>query len=104
MRPTKRDQAKHAYARDPDSLPAEVRSDCEQLWKDMAAHDMGGMGHVPWNYVDEFDERDDVTLIELPSSSLMNWRFGDVYSLVITMTKADLAAGAFDRVKMQVSN
>jgi hypothetical protein len=65
---------------------------------------MGGMGHVPWNYVDEFDERDDVTLIELPSSSLMNWRFGDVYSLVITMTKADLAAGAFDRVKMQVSN
>ena len=34
----------------------------------------------------------------------MNWMFGDVHSLVITMTKADLAAGAFDQVKRQVSN
>jgi hypothetical protein len=98
------DRAKHAYARDPDSLPAEVRADCEATWKDMAAHEMGGMGHVPWHYVDEFDERHDATLLELPSSSLMNWMFGDVHSLVITMTKADLAAGAFDRVKLQVSN
>jgi len=98
------DRAKHAYARDPESLPAEVRSDCEELWKDMAAHEMGGMGHVPWHYVHEFDERHDATLLELPSSRLMNWMFGDVNSLVITMTKADLAAGAFDRVKMQVSN
>jgi len=100
----RRDRAKHAYARDPESLPAEVRTDCEEIWKDMAAHEMGGMGHVPWNYVDEFDERHDATLLELPSSSLMNWMFGDVNSMVITMTKADLAAGAFDRVKMQVSN
>jgi uncharacterized protein YwqG len=100
----RRDRAKHAYARDPESLPAEARSDCEEIWKDMTTHEVGGMGHVPWHYVDEFDERDDVTLVELPSSSLMNWMFGDVHSLVITMTKADLAAGAFDRVKMQVSN
>jgi hypothetical protein len=100
----RRDRAKHAYARDPESLPAEMRSDCEENWKDMAAHEMGSMGHVPWRYVDEFDDAYDVTLLELPSSGLMNWMFGDVRSLVITMTKADLAAGAFDRVKMQVSN
>jgi Domain of unknown function (DUF1963) len=100
----RRDRAKHAYARDPQSLPAEVRADCEELWRDMAAHDMAGMGHVPWGYVHEFDERRDVTLLELPSSNLMNWMFGDVNSLVITMTKADLAAGAFERVKMQISN
>jgi hypothetical protein len=98
------DRAKHAYARDPQSLPAEVRADCEETWKDMAAHEMGSMGHVPWQYVDEFDERHDVTLLEFPSSGLMNWMFGDVNSLVITMTKADLAAGAFDRAKRQVSN
>ena len=100
----RRDRAKHAYAHDPASLPAEVRADCEGLWKDMAAHEMGGMGHVPWQYVHEFDEPHDVTLLELPSSALMNWMFGDVHSLVVTMTKADLAAGAFDRVKWQVSN
>jgi hypothetical protein len=100
----RRDRAKHAYARDPESLPAAMRADCEELWTDMAAHDMGSMGHVPWHYVDEFDHRHDVTLLELPSSSLMNWTFGDANSLVITMTKADLAAGAFDRTKKQVSN
>jgi hypothetical protein len=100
----RRDWAKHAYARDPQSLPAEVLIDCEEIWKDMAAHEMGSMGHVPWQYVHEFDDRNDVTLLELPSSSLMNSMFGDVNSLVVTMTKADLAAGAFDRVKMQVSN
>lgn len=98
------DRAKHAYARDPESLPVEVRSDCEEIWKDMAAHEMGGMGHVPWHYVFEFDEQHDAALLELPSSGLMNWMFGDVHSLVISVTKADLAAGAFDRAKMQVSN
>ena len=67
----------------------------------MAAHEMGGMGHVPWRYVDEFDERHDATLLELPSGSLTNWMFGDVHSLVITMTKADRAAGAFDPAKLQ---
>jgi hypothetical protein len=100
----RQDWAKHAYARDPAALPAEVRSDCEEVWKDMAAHEMGSMGHVPWQYVHEFDHIHDVTVLELPSSGLMNWMFGDVNSLVLTMTKADLAAGAFDRVKTQVSN
>ena len=100
----RQDWAKHAYARDPAALPAEVRGDCEEVWKDMAAHEMASMGHVPWQYVHEFDDRDDVTVLELPSSSLMNWMFGDANSLVLTMTKADLAAAAFDRVKTQVSN
>jgi uncharacterized protein YwqG len=100
----RRDRAKHVYARDPESLPAEVRTDCEEIWKDMAAHEMGGMGHVPWQYMDEFDEGHDAALLELSSSGLMNWMFGDVHSMVFTITNADLAAGAFDRVKMRVSN
>lgn len=98
------DRAKHAYATDRDLLPEALRADCEDIWRDRAAHEMGGMGHTPWGYVHEFDSGKEVTLLELPSSGLMNWQFGDMNSLVLTMTKADLAAGAFGRVKMRVSN
>lgn len=98
------DRAKHLYAADPASLPDALRADCETLWKDQAAHDMGGLGHVPWGYVHEFDSGQDVTLLELPSSNLMNWQFGDVDHLVLTLKKADLAQGRFDQVLMQVSN
>ncbi len=36
------------------------------------------MGHVPQGYVHEYDETEDVTLVELPSSHLIGWMFGDV--------------------------
>jgi hypothetical protein len=45
-----------------------------------------------------------VDLLELPTSNLMGWMFGDVDTLVLTMSKKDLAAGRFDAVRTQVSN
>jgi hypothetical protein len=98
------DRAKHIYTADPSSLSEALRADCEAIWKDRASHEMGGLGHVPWNYVHDFDPARDVTLLELPSSKLMNWQFGDVDHLVLTVKKADLAQGRFDQVLMQVSN
>ena len=98
------DWAKHAYCRSPSSLPPAVRDFYERLWRDLAPHEMAGMGHVPFNYVHAFDPATEVTLIELPSSDLMSWMFGDVDNLVVTMTKADLAAGDFSALKVQVSN
>lgn len=98
------DRAKHLYAADPDSLPEALRADCEAMWQDRARREMGGFGHVPWNYVHDFDSGKDVTLLELPSSHLLNWQFGDVDHLVLTLKKADLAQGRFDQVLMQVSN
>ena len=65
---------------------------------------MAGMGHIPFKYVHEFDPATEVTLLELPSSGLMSWMFGDVDNLVLTMKKTDLAAGNFGKVKVQVSN
>ena len=96
--------AQYAYGRSPASLPRPVRAHFEALWRDLAAHEMAGMGHVPFGYVHEFDAKDDVTLLELPSSQLTNWMFGDVDNLVITIKRADLAAGRFDAVTVQVSN
>ena len=62
------------------------------------------MGHIPFKYVHAFDPHTEVTLLELPSSGLMSWMFGDVDNLVLTMKKTDLAAGNFGAVKVQVSN
>jgi hypothetical protein len=98
------DWAKHAYCRSPASLPAPVRRHFEGLWRALAPHEMAGMGHVPFNYVHAFEADGDVTLIELPSSDLLSWMFGDVDNLVVTMKKTDLAAGNFSALKVQVSN
>ena len=72
------------------------------VWSELAPHEMAGMGQSV-KYVHESTPRP-VTLLELPSSSLMSWMFGDVDSLVLTITKADLAAGDFTALKVQVSN
>ena len=98
------DRARHAYSKSPEALPPAMRSYFEAIWKDQAAHEMAGMGHVPFEYVHRFDLDKDVTLLELPTSNLMGWMFGDVDDLVLTISKKDLAAGRFDMVTTQVSN
>lgn len=93
-----------AYRRSPASLPPAVRAHYEWLWGELARHEMAGMGHVPFKFVHAFEAETEVTLLELPSSGLMSWMFGDVDNLVVTMRKADLAAGDFTALKVQVTN
>lgn len=98
------DRARHAYSTSPDALPPAMRGYFEAIWQDQAAHEMAGMGHIPFRYVHQFDLDKDVTLLELPTSEQMGWMFGDVDNLVLTISKKDLAAGMFDAVRVQVSN
>lgn len=98
------DAAKPVYLRDPAVLPATLIADCEQVWRAEAASETCGIGHVPWGYVHDFDGDTDVTLIEVPSSSLIGWQFGDVYNLVVTLKKADLARNDFSRPLVQITN
>lgn len=98
------DRAKHAYAANPAALSDAARALFEPYARDLAAREMGSIGHVPFRYVHEYDEESHATLLELPSSGLMSWMFGDVDHLVLTLRKADLAAGRFDRPLVQVSN
>lgn len=97
------DLAKRVYCADPTQLPAPQRAHYEPRWRQQAAVEMPSMGHVPMGYVHEFDD-DNVTIIEIPTGHLVDWMFGDCHHLVLTMTKADLAAGAWDRVKLQITN
>jgi hypothetical protein len=98
------DHAKHAYAAGSDRLSPEALAVLEPYCRELARHEMGGIGHVPFAYVHEYDEDADATLLELPSSGLMSWMFGDVDHLVLTIRKADLAIGRLDRPLVQFSN
>lgn len=98
------DHAKHAYAANPDALPGAARAVLEPWLRDLAAREMPSIGHIPFRYVHDYDEELHATLLELPSSGLMSWAFGDVDHLVLTLRKADLAAGRWDRPLVQVSN
>ena len=53
------------------------------------------MGHIPSRhvYMDLGDDAPEVVLLELESSTLSGWMWGDVYSLVIFIRRDDLAAG-----------
>ena len=96
--------AKQVYLQDPTALSPTLVADCEEAWRDQAAREMVSMGHVPQGYVHEYDESEDVTLVELPSSDLIGWMFGDVDHLVVTIKKADLSRGDFSAPLVQVTN
>ena len=98
------DAAKPVYLEGPSELPPELTAFCEAIWGDEAAAEIGGMGHVPWRYVHQFDDKAEETLIELPTCYLVGWMFGDVDNLVITIKKADLARNDFSKVVVQISN
>ena len=46
----------------------------------------------------------DVALIELRSTNLIGWNFGDVSNLFLSLGRDDLAAGRFDRVVAETPN
>ncbi|HMP44991.1 MAG TPA: DUF1963 domain-containing protein [Sphingopyxis sp.] len=98
------DHAKHVYAADPGALPEAARTVFEPWARDLAAREMAGIGHTPFRYVHDYDADSHAVLIELPTSGLMSWMFGDADHLLLTMRKADLAAGRWDRPQIQISN
>lgn len=97
------DHAKHAWCRNPDALSAPARALLEPLWHDLAAAQMAGAGHMPFRFVKDFDDERDVVLVELPTSGLMSRIAGEGGSLVLTMAKADLAAGDFSQVQHHIA-
>lgn len=98
------DHAKHAYAAAPDALSDAARARFEPWARDLAAREMPSIGHIPFRYVHDYDEESHATLLELPSSGLMSWTFGDADHLVLTIRKADLATGRWDRPLVQLSH
>lgn len=98
------DRAKHAWSRHPDRLPAPMRACFEPLWQAMAARETATMGGRPTYYVHGFDDERDVVMLELPTSGLASRHAGEAGHLVLTMRKADLAAGDFAKLTARIGN
>jgi len=96
--------AAHLYAHDARALPPAWRARVEEQAAFDALQEMGSMREVPEGYVHEFAMGSEVTLLQLPTSHLMNWIWGDTYDLVLTIRTADLARSDFGRVKVQITN
>jgi len=95
---------KMVYTSNASGLLEPVKRHFEDIARVDARREMPSMGHVPTRFIHEFDSKNEITLVEFPSSQLMNWRFGDVDNLVVTMATKDLDAGRYDRVKAQITN
>jgi hypothetical protein len=81
------------YAGDPDRLPEAQRDLFEPLWADYARHETGVMGLLAEDVRAAAEEDDELLLLELPSSELLGWTFGDARALRIFVAPEALAMG-----------
>ena len=89
---------------DPDRVPHAVRARYEALWRYDQAREyavMGGAVHKGFPYS---RAEDPAFLLELPSSALIGWMFGDVSRLGIFIAPEDLAAGRWEKVWGDILN
>lgn len=98
--------AKRIYLDDPERLPVEVRRRFEALWEFTALHERGGMSHPPKGmiYTPHGPSTPNEVLLELPTSDLIGWVWGDLYSVVFTIAREDLANGKLDNIIVDITN
>jgi hypothetical protein len=98
--------AKHAYLKSPEKLNPDATSRFEKIWAFNAAHERGGISHPPkgFIYTPHGPSSPNEVLLELPTSDLIGWIWGDMYSVVLTMARNDLASGKFNNILVDISN
>jgi hypothetical protein len=97
------DLAAKAYTGVPDSIPEPMRSYYKKLFEFHAQYEVCAMGNEPHGFAGR-PEPDEIVLLELRSSYLLKWIWGDLYTLVFWIKGKDLAHGRFDRVRLQITN
>lgn len=95
-----------AYTRAPETLHAELRSRMETIWQFDALHERGAMGHAPVGhvYTPHGPATPNAVLLELRTSDMVGWIWGDMYSIVLFINRDDLARGNFDHVTFEITN
>ncbi len=90
----------------PDMLPPESRKRFEQIWAHDTLFERGGLGHTPHGEVESMynTEEPREVLLELPTSALLETMWGDMYSVVLTLPRSDLADGNFENVVADITN
>ncbi len=86
------------FAADPETLPDAQRALFQPLWAHSALYETGSMGaDEPEAGGDSPDEGDAMLLLELPSSELLGWTFGDARAFRIFVSAGDLSRGDLSR-------
>ena len=95
-----------AYTKDPTKLPAPLRTRLEAHWRDLSSWGLGLMGHAPMGhiYTEHGPDSPNEVLLELPTSELMGWIWGDCYSLVLLIDRERLRRGDFSEIQFDITN
>jgi len=97
--------AVNAYTKDPTSLHPALRDLMERIWLHEGTGHHGAMGHAPAGHITPHgpDTATEV-LLELPTSNMQGWIWGDVYSIVLLIKRNALAQGNFADVAIDITN
>ena len=78
----------------------------EVIWQFDALHERGAMGNAPAGhvYTPHGPATPNVVLLELRTSSMVGWMWGDTYSIVLFINRNELAKGKFDNVTYEITN
>ena len=96
----------HSYLRDPSSLPVAQKTRLEAILAFEAAYEHGAMGHAPTGHLHTPYGPGTPTevLLELPTSDLIGWCWGDMYKVAFFINRDRLEMGRFDGVTAEITN
>ncbi|GGX66287.1 hypothetical protein GCM10007385_39390 [Tateyamaria omphalii] len=94
------------FVEDRDALAPPQRDRIERKCVDMADTELGGMSHAPHGFIYTPHGRGspNEVLLELPSSRLNGWVWGDAYTLVFLINRRALKRGKFDKMELDITN
>jgi hypothetical protein len=95
-----------AYSRDPGSLPDNVRPYFEARWKNDRNYEIASMGGLPHGWSYDMSENVDtrVMLLELPTSKIFGWQWGDVNNVVLSVPVEELRRNIYRDVRCDITN
>lgn len=95
-----------AYTTDSDLLPSAQRNRFEGQWRQQTRDGFGEMGHAPLGhiYTPHGPDSPNEVLLELHTSQLTGWIWGDCYSLVLLIDRKALRRGDFSSIMFDITN
>jgi hypothetical protein len=95
-----------AYTSGATDLPAPLRDRLEATWRESARGGLAAMGHAPQAhiYTPHGPASPNEVLLEIQTSNLVGWMWGDCRSIVLLIEREALRRGDFSNVAFDISN